>query len=318
MILKSLILGSIIFNLFGLNGLVDKFDQAAIRQEVNPTNTVAASLNDLILPEIADRPKIVFGSTTPQIYAKRYLLTDLESGAILAKENYKQRVPIASTTKIMSAIIVLENYNLDDIVTLSNTAVNQLSEKIGLRTNEKITVRNLLKSMLIVSSNGSAYALAEHMNTNGENGTGLFVEKMNEKAKALGLADTDYHDPAGLDTTGYSSAYDLYLATKYAMENPVFADIVRTSETTIFDVSGKISHKLQNSNRLISEWNYPGAIGVKTGYMEEAGHTLVAAAKRDGHTLIAIILFTNADTPTASAEEARRLLDWGWTNVRWE
>jgi len=318
MIAHSLLILSIFFNTIGASSFATKFDEAYQRHGSNQIGFAEASVEEIPLPEIGPRPFIKPDAVNATAYAKNYLLVDSDTGIILAKKNEHERVPIASTTKIMTAIIALENYKLEEVVTISAKAAAEIGADAHFRTGEEITVINLLKALLIKSANGAADALAEHLNTDGEIGMGKFIDMMNSKAKDLGMTDTDYHDPAGLDVTGYSSAHDLYLATKYALTKPTFAEIVKIKETSVRDTTGAIWHELENSNRLVREWDYPGAIGVKTGYMPEAGHCLVGAAKRDGHTLIAIVLKTNADTPQASAEEARRLLDWGWQNVYWE
>ena len=319
MIAKSLLLLSIFFNTFGIGSMSNKFDDAYINNlnQVSAKSAQASDL-DLYLPTISARPYVKPNAPEATAFAKRYLLADLDSGLILAKDNEHEKVPIASTTKIMTASIVLENYKLDDVVTISADAVAETGASIDFQVNEKMTVYNLLKCMLIKSANGAAYALAEHMNQGNETGVSTFMGKMNQKAKALGMNDTDYHDPAGLDVTGYSSAYDLLTVTKYALQKPTFAEIVQTKSATVTDVTGRISLDLQNSNRLVSDWNYFGAIGVKTGYMPEAGHCLVGAAKRDGHTLVSIVLETDSVAPTASAQESQRLLDWGWQNIVWQ
>lgn len=313
---KLLVLLSIAFNTIGFGGQAGKIDSSIIKSQINPTNRILA-LNNLGLPEIYIRPEIKRGSPEATANAHYWILADSESGTILAKKATNDRVPIASTTKIMTAIIVLESYNLDDVIVISSAAANQIGASANFQVGEKITILNLLKALLIKSANGAAYALAEYMNTANEIGTAKFVAKMNDKAKELGMNDTDYHDPAGLDVTGYSSAFDLYLVTKYALTKPVFSEIVKIKETRVTDVTGKIWHQLENSNRLVREWDYPGAIGVKTGYMPEAGHVLVGAAERDNHTLISVVIKTYADTPDASAQESRRLLDWGFANVIW-
>lgn len=319
MIVKSLILFSIIFNSIGLSGAANKFDDAVVRDQVSAKKVVEASNLDLLsLPEISPRPVVKMGSERPVANARHYILADMESGAILAKNDQDARVPIASTTKIMTAIVALENYQLDDVATISETASTQIGADAYLRPGERITIENLLNCMLIKSGNDSAYAVAEHMNQPGEIGITRFVEKMNEKAKELGMVNTHYEDSSGLDTTGYSSAHDLYLATKFALKNQTFASIVIKDNAVAKNVDSTVWHELKNSNRLVAEYQYPGAIGVKTGYMPESGHCLVGAAKRNGHTLIAIVLSTYSDTASASADEARRLLDWGFNNVEWK
>jgi serine-type D-Ala-D-Ala carboxypeptidase (penicillin-binding protein 5/6) len=348
MIVKSLVVLSIVLNLVGAHGVASKFDDAVIRDMAGSKKTVSASTDNVKLPEILPRPLIKTDSPKLNINAKYYYLADEESGAMIAGSNYKVRVPIASTTKIMSAIVILENYKLDEVVTVSTTASTQVGADAFLRPNEKITVINLLHCMLIKSGNDSAYALAEHMNSKKmSDSAGIvepndaptesegmsitsttdatfsstvksFVDKMNEKAKELGMVDTHYEDPAGLDVTGYSSAYDLYVATKYAMKNEVFREIVAKQSYVAKNVDNTIYHELKNSNRLVAEYQYQGALGVKTGYMPEAGHCLVGAAKRNGHTFISVILSTYLDTPSASADESLKLLNWGFENVYWQ
>lgn len=317
MIIQSLLIISVIFDLVGLNSLSTRLDNAIIKDRYAQPSQVTASAKDTRLPEILPRPKLKSNPGKPAILAKHYLLADKQTKKIFLKESANTRVPIASTTKVMTAVVALEYYELSDIVTVSTEASTQVGADVYLRPGEQITVGELVKGLLIKSGNDAAYALAEHMNQPGEQGTKKFVAKMNEKAKELGLADTDYHDPAGLDVTGYSSAYDLFLIASYALDKPYFAQIVRTDQASARNLTGDIWHELKNSNRLVGEYKYPGAIGVKTGYMPEAGHVLVSAAEREGHTLIGVVIDTYADTAPASADESRKLLDWGFTNIVW-
>lgn len=316
MITKLLLLASIVLNTVGLKAQSLDIDKNLMQKEANSSTFVQASL-DLPLPVITVKPKIVPNTPKPVIYTKSHILIDSESGTILSEKEKDLKLPIASTTKVMTGILILEKYKLDDIITVSSEAANQIGVDLSTIKGERITVRNFLKCLLINSSNRAAYALAEHYNQGAEQGIGKFVDLMNQKAKELGMLNTEYRDPAGLDVTGYSTAYDLTLVTKYAMKNPIFAGIVGTKEEDVTDVPGKIKYELRNSNRLVREWNYPGAIGVKTGYMPEASHTLIAAVKRDGHTLISVVLYTMADTPSASAEESKKLFDWGFKYTRW-
>jgi D-alanyl-D-alanine carboxypeptidase (penicillin-binding protein 5/6) len=318
MIIKSLIFVSIALSALGFSGISSRIDQAIITKESSSQNTVMASDFVIHLPEVTPRPRIKFGAGKPDILAKNYILVDSDSGKILLKENIYDKVPIASTTKIMTAIVSLENYKPDDIVSVSETASNQVGADTFIRPGEQIYVSEILKGLLIKSGNDTAYALAEHMNGLGEVGTAKFVDKMNKKAVELGMFDTHYQDPAGLDATGYSSAYDLFLAARYALKKPEFAEIVKTKKTNFKNVDGSIQHEVINSNRLVNDYAYPGAIGVKTGYIPESGHVLVSAAQRDGHTLIGVVINTFADTASASADESRKMLDWGWQSVEWD
>ena len=317
MITKSILIFAIISNLLGLNFLSDKFDGALYKIEGGNKNSALAGNQNLPLPYITKKPTIEKMASRPTINAKIYLLADMDSGTVLLKSNIKDKVPIASTTKIMTAIVALENYKLDELVTVSGTATSQVGAEAFLTTGETISVRELLYCLLVQSGNDSAYALAEHYNSTLETGTDKFVSLMNLKAKSLGMKSTNYLDSAGLDVAGYSTAYDLFLATKYAMQNQVFRQIVATKEYTAKSSDGQIFHQLVNSNRLVGEYNYPGAIGVKTGYMPEAGHCLVTAVRQNGHILVGVVLNTYADTATASADESKKLFDWSSANVKW-
>lgn len=317
MIIKSFIILSIVFSSIGLTGVADKFDKAIVLDWSGSKKVAEASNISIGLPDILPMPEVKQGATKPAANARHYVLADLETGKVLTQDDQHAQVPIASTTKIMTAVVALENYNLDDVATVSSAATNQIGADANLVVGEKITIDQLLHCMLIKSGNDSAYAIAEHLNGANDAGVRKFVNKMNEKAKELGMKDTNYHDPAGLDVTGYSSANDLLIITRYALGKEPFADIVKLSNYSAKSVDGKIWHALDNSNRLVNQYQYPGAIGVKTGYMPESGHCLVGAAKRDGHGLVAIVLNTYLDSPSASADEAKRLLDWGFTNIEW-
>lgn len=256
--------------------------------------------------------------TEPQILSKSAILVDIPSFYPLFEQNADQKMPIASTTKIATALVVLENYGdkLQDVVTISYPMINVAGSDIELKPGEKITVESLLKGLLIMSGNDTAYSLAAYLG-----GKESFVKEMNEKAKKIGLENTSFKDPAGLDDDGYSTAHDLAILGAYAMRNEKFSEIVKTSETTISSTDGQFVHDLKTSNRLIKadeSYYYPYAIGVKTGYTYAAGHCLVSTAFKDGHTILGVILGTNEDNIFASAKESRKLLDWGFTNWVWD
>lgn len=317
MVMKSLIILSILFSSAGLTSLSTKYDQAIGRLELGNYSSVSASSDsgDLRFPEIIPAPRITPFSVKPSILAHQFLIADSDSGKVLYQQDSKKRVPIASTTKIMTALVALENYELGEVVTVSQNAASQIGADVFLRAGEKITVEQLLYCMLIKSGNDSAYAVAEHL-TGGADAR-PFIGLMNQRAKELGMNNTEYRDPAGLDITGYSTAEDLFVVTRQALKNPIFRSIVSTTEYTARNADGTIAHPLKTSNRLVGEYSYPGAIGVKTGYMPEAGHCLVSAVERDGHVFIGVVLRTFADTASASADESRKLQDWAWNNVEW-
>jgi len=255
--------------------------------------------------------------TTPYINAKANLLMDLDSAYILHEDKASEKVPIASTTKIATALVVLENYpdKIQDIVTITGKMINVEGSDIQLRTGEKISVENLLKGLLIMSGNDTAYSLAEYFG-----GKENFVKEMNTKVNSIGATNTQYKDPAGLNDEGYSTAHDLAMIAAYALRNDKFQLIVKTAKEDIYSSDGLIKHELRNSNRMLHEdevFYYPYTIGVKTGFTYAAGHVLVSAAEKDGHRLLSVVLNTYENTTTASAKESKKYLEWGFDNWQW-
>lgn len=249
-------------------------------------------------------------ASSPRVFAEYIILVEPQTGFPLFQKNADVPVPIASLTKIMTALIVLEEMDLEKIAEVSKEPPNVIGSKIGLKSGEKIKVGDLFKGLLIYSGNDAAFTLAEN------NGSiSQFVEKMNKKAKELGLTKTYFVDPAGLDSGNLSTARELASLTRYALSFEEFREIVKTPELKIYSVDGTISHEFKNSNRLVTdELYYPGALGVKTGFTPEAGHLLISAAEHNGMALIGVILKTLEDTKVASAKESQKLLDWGFNS----
>lgn len=289
----------------------------------NPRNSQKIAGENLNLPEpvkeaIVRPPEKSSDVTDPQIYAKAAVLIDVESAYVMFAKNAEEKIPIASTTKIMTALVVLEDFadHLNDVVTITYPMIAVEGSDIQLRIGEKITVESLLKGLLIMSGNDTAFALATYFG-----GKEAFVNKMNEKAVFLGLKNIHYHDPAGLSEESSSTAQELAIVASYAMRNQQFAQMVRTAETTITSADGTIIHELKSSNRMLKpeeQYYYPNAIGIKTGFTNEAGHCLVSAAEKDGHMILGVILNTNENSVTASARESRKLLEWGFSNWTWK
>lgn len=240
-------------------------------------------------------------SVSPYIDATAALVMEVESGRVLYSKNPTVRKSIASTTKIMTAIIALENGDLEDVVTVSGKAAGTRGSSINLRAGQKFTLKELLYGMLMNSGNDAAVAIAEHIGGSVE----AFAVMMNNKARELGADNTVYVTPHGLDAEGqYSTAYDLALITRYALKNPVFSRIVATN---IANIPGR---QLYNTNELLEI--YPGADGVKTGYTGKAGRCLVASATRSGMRIISIVL--GSPTRYKRAEASRMILDYGFNN----
>jgi D-alanyl-D-alanine carboxypeptidase len=192
-------------------------------------------------------------------------------------------------------------------------AANINGSDIQLKLGEKITVHELLRGLMIQSGNDAAFALADHYSP-GDNEYKAFVAKMNEYVAVVGLKNTVFGDPAGLDDeTGRSTAADLAHIARLVLQDPVLGDIIATAKTTIQSVDGAVTHELTNSNRLLlgdSPYYLPGAIGVKTGFTPEAGHCLVSAYQSAHGLLIGVVLNTAEYTITASASESRKLYTW--------
>lgn len=289
------------------NALARKPVEATSHTQAEPAKiTVPISvLQSLPTPQPSAPPVI---KNKPLIYAKSYVVIDNKQKYPLLAKDADVPVSIASTTKIMTAILTLENEPLNKIITVTKDTAWAEGSKIDMYVGEKLTVESLLYATMLNSANNAANTLATASGTVDE-----FVKKMNEKAKLLGLSNTTFKDPAGLDDTGQSTPRDLALLLDYALNNSVFRKLATTTKTTITSTDGRYQHELTSSNRLIKgdEALYlPASIGGKTGFTYEAGHCLIAAAEVGDTRYIAAILHTTYDTNDASAREARKLLTW--------
>lgn len=215
----------------------------------------------------------------PHCSAQHAILMDADTGAVLYEKDADTPSLIASTTKIMTGLLICENCDLDEKVTVPPEAVGIEGSSVYLRAGEVLSVRDLLYGMLLQSGNDAAAALALHLCCSIE----AFAGQMNEKAQELGLTNTHFANPHGLDAEdNYGSARDLASLTAYALKNPDFAQIVSAGSYRAGE------RYFTNHNKLL--WRCEGAIGVKTGYTKKAGRILVSAAERNGRTLICVTL----------------------------
>jgi serine-type D-Ala-D-Ala carboxypeptidase (penicillin-binding protein 5/6) len=255
---------------------------------------------------------------TPKLDAKSWVLVDADTGIYLAGKNPDKRLPIASTTNVMIALVVLDRgVDLDEEVTVSDQAerfVGSVYSNVGLISGERLSVRELLEAALIPSGTDAVYALAEHLGGGGgKAGVENFVDEMNHKASQMGLENTHFEDPAGLDSPQhYSSARDMAEIARAAMRYPEFRDIVDTEEATISTPSREID--LFTTNNLL--YIYEPATGIKTGTSPEAGPSLIASAKEGDESYIAVLLDANGDQYRFSA--AQNLLDFGFADYERE
>jgi len=255
-----------------------------------PTSAIFESISDDVLSE-----------DYPEINARSALVMDFESGRVLFEKNGYIKRPMASTTKIMTAIVALEKGNLDDIVTVSKNAASIWGSTIHLNTGEEISLRELMYGLLLCSGNDAAIAISEHIAGSVEE----FLDMMNRKAKEIGADNTNFTSPHGLDGVGhYTTAYDLAVITRYALNNPVFNEIIKTKSITI----GK--RHMTNTNEMLS--GYEGADGVKTGYTGKAGRCLVTSATREGRRFISVVLF--CDNRYQRALSSKKILDYAFAN----
>ena len=275
------------------------FSPPAGGQSVPPPTPVPPAGSPSPFPSTLDTPEP--SRRPPRLSAPSSILLDLDSGGVLFEEVATERRPIASLTKIMTALVVLEATSPRDLVTASATAVTQSGAELGLEAGEQLPVRELVYALMLQSANDAAVALAEHVSGS----VAAFVDRMNRRARQLGLSDTRFASPNGLDDSGYSTAADLAALTTEAYRAPGFARIAATRFREIPAPSGE-PRRIQNRNALL--WLYPGAIGVKTGYTSAAGFCLVAVADRDGLRLATVIL----GAPTEAFSDAAEVLNFGF------
>lgn len=241
----------------------------------------------------------------PIINSRAAIVLDRTSKFILYGKNENEKRKMASTTKIITAIVVIENANLEEITTVSPKAAGTGGSRLGLHTNDKISIINLLYGLLLCSGNDAAVALAEFTSGSVEN----FSILMNNKATELGLTSTHFVTPHGLDNDEhYTTAYELALLTDYALKNKTFSNIVGTKSHTI-QINN--SYKtLSNTNELLG--NFEGVYGVKTGFTNGANRCLVTAIKRGNLDIICIVL--GADTKKDRTKDSIKLIEYAYKN----
>ncbi len=261
---------------------------------------------------------------SPNIICQTAVLIDVKTGTILAEKKADQKMYPASLTKIMTAILVLERGNLSDVITIDEDTPHEIAgSHVALESGEILTTKDLLYALMLPSANDAALALAKHYGGSEEK----FVKLMNEKAKEIGAYNTNFVNPHGLhDVNHYTTASDLALIAKYAMENETFQKIVSTARYEIPPTNKKDETRyFANLNRLIHNTSYNQiyvngkyidptyeyATGIKTGYTPEAGNTLVASASKDGTDLIAVIM---NGVSLEMYQDAHNLFNYGFNN----
>jgi D-alanyl-D-alanine carboxypeptidase (penicillin-binding protein 5/6) len=255
------------------------------------------------LPTPALYPKKATDVSPPSVSAQSAIVLDATSQVILYKKNEDVRFPPASTTKIMTALVGMEYFQPSDILSV-NGSTNVEGSTMKLVEGERMTFENLLFGLLLNSGNDAAETIAQ----NSPGGRDGFIARMNEKAGQLHLENTHFEDVTGIAFENhYTTALDLARLASAALQNGIFARIVATKAKTVSDVSGRYLHNLENINKLLG--SVAGVEGVKTGYTEEAGQVLVAAATRNGHTIISVVLRSQD-----RFLDSTNLLEWAFAN----
>ena len=260
-----------------------------------PSGTVQESLEQIGQAEDATLEV----STLPSINARSAIVIEYETGNILYEKNAYRKRPMASTTKIMTAIVALESCSLDEDVLISGKAAHMGGSVMGIKEGSTIKLIDLLYGMLICSGNDAAVAIAEHVGGSVEG----FSELMNRKAIEIGAFSTSFSNPHGLDAENhYTTAYDLAKMARYALKNDVFNEIVKTKEY-VYD-----GRTLRNTNEMLV--GYDGADGVKTGYTGLAGRCLVTSVTKSDMRFISVVLF--CDSKNLRTSSSRQILDYAY------
>lgn len=242
----------------------------------------------------------------PEVSAKSAVLIEATSGRVLYEKNSHERLPQASTTKITTALLALENAQLNEKISVCENFINPGESNIYLEPGETLTLEDLLYALMLKSANDAAAVIAMGIGGSIEE----FAKMMNNKMHALGLKDTNYVNPHGLHHENhYTSAYDLAMITREALKNPDFCKIINTSKYTMPWTGNEFDRVVYNRNKLLA--NYNGADGVKTGYTKQAGSCLVGSATKGNMQLIAVVLHDDS-----MYEEIVNLLDYGFNNYQ--
>ncbi|MGB9637237.1 MAG: D-alanyl-D-alanine carboxypeptidase family protein [Microgenomates group bacterium] len=241
----------------------------------------------------------------PELTAKSVFIVDVDSAVVLYQKNADLRLLPASTTKMMTALVALDQYPLEKVLTVGQLVID--GSKIGLLPGEQITVENLLYALLVDSANDAAEVLAQ----NYPGGESAFVLAMNQKAADLKLENTHFSNPVGLDGKDhYSTAEDLGRLAAVVISQPILAKIVATTEIVISDTSGTIKHNLKNTNELVGK--VEGVKGIKTGWTQNAGECLVTLVEKGGHRVIIVVLESKS-----RFAETQSLINWVFGNFEW-
>lgn len=253
------------------------------------------------IKSVSPSPSPLSSRPPPDTSARNIFIEDLSSGLVLYQKSADEEIYPASTTKIVTALVVLDSFPLDQIITVSRPYPE--GEHIGFQPGEKLTVEKLLYALLVQSANDAAEILAENF----AGGRAAFIAAMNTKVTQLGLKHTYFKNPTGLDQDGhYSSASDLGRLTAFALNTPLFARIVSTQNAIISSSISTAPRVLTNTNELLGK--IPGVLGVKTGFTDKAGQSLISLINRNNDPLLLVVLGS-----TDRFGDSEKLIDWAYS-----
>lgn len=290
MLKKVIILSTLIINILTINCYADDIELEDFSEEIWEEIKSTGASTEEKLPSLNSRAAIIYDRT---------------SKTVIYGKNINDKRAMASTTKIMTAILVLENGNLDKEITVSKKAANTGGSRLGLKTGDKIKLKDLLYGLLLRSGNDAAVQIAIEIGGSLEG----FAEMMNLKAKEIGLTNTHFVTPHGLDDENhYTTAYEMALLTDYALNNKEFAKIVNTKQAIVNINSKTIT--INNTNELLG--NLEGVNGVKTGFTNNAGRCLVTSVNREGFQIITVVF--GADTKKIRTKDSIELIEYNYKN----
>lgn len=253
----------------------------------------------------ADYPSLTGTELVPEITAESVMIIDVDSKVPIYTKNVRQQLFPASTTKLLTALVALDNYALDEVITMP--AVEAYPSVMGLKVGEHILVRDALYGLLIASGNDAAYALADHF----PGGYAEFVLEMDRYAQNLGMVDTQIQNPSGLPQSGHvTTSRDLAHLTAYAMQNQFIADTVKIQSRVVYGTRGE-RHVLRTTNQLLGE--VVGLKGGKTGFTDEAGEVLASYVERNGRRIVVVVLKSKD-----RFGESEQLIEWIYRNISYE
>lgn len=271
--------------------------------------------DDLIIEEVAAVTKpIIDDPANIQLNARAACLMDASTKRVLFGKEVDKEMAMASTTKIMTLIVTLENANLDDVVTVSKNAARQPDVQLNMQTGNQFKLGDLLYSLMLESHNDTAVAIAEHVGGSVEG----FAQMMNEKAKELGCTHTNFVTPNGLDSSTeehYTTARELGIIASYAIKNKQFLEIINTPNWTFKELTKGTSYSVSNKDRFL--YLYDGAIGIKTGFTNKAGYCFVGAVDNDGRTFVSVVLASGwPPNKNYKWTDTTKLMDYGTRNFK--